>query len=317
MLKEDGVPLPEGYVLRHPEPSDAEAVQAVLDASESADAGEPRRHDNDVATEWRSAKCDPSKDWWVAAAPGGGIAAAGWVWPETPAELTADHYVDPGHRGRGLGEVMLDAIEKRAVELTATSEGLRSLVVWCADTDVIRRASLDRRGFVTVRQYFEMEIALDASIDPPVWPAGVSVRGIRSGLDEEAAYQADQEAFVEHHLYRRLDYDEWRLFQLDSSGADATLWRLAWDGDDVAGLVIPFETDRGAVIDDLAVRKPWRGYGIGHALLLEAFGALRARGHSVARLMVDAGNVTNAVRVYEAAGMHVSRRFDVMEKPLA
>ena len=37
----------------------------------------------------------------------------------------------------------------------------------------------------------------------------------------------------------------------------------------------------------------------------------------MARLYVDAQNVTNAVRVYEAAGMHVSRRFDVMEKPLA
>ena len=85
----------------------------------------------------------------------------------------------------------------------------------------------------------------------------------------------------------------------------------------MAGLVISLETDRGALIDDIAVRKPWRGLGIGRALLLEAFGALRERGQSVARLMVDAENVTNAVRVYEAAGMHVSRRFDVLEKPLA
>jgi len=35
------------------------------------------------------------------------------------------------------------------------------------------------------------------------------------------------------------------------------------------------------------------------------------------RLYVDAQNVTGAVRVYEAAGMHVARRFDVLEKPLA
>ena len=71
------------------------------------------------------------------------------------------------------------------------------------------------------------------------------------------------------------------------------------------------------MIGDLAVRKPWRGRGIGRALLLAAFQTLRERGQSVVRLMVDAQNVTNAVRVYEAAGMHVARRFDVLEKPLA
>ncbi len=103
---------------------------------------------------------------------------------------------------------------------------------------------------------------------------------------------------------------------LDAPSADPTLWRLAWDGDDLAGFVIPVETDRGAVIDDLAVRKPWRGRGVAHGLLLAAFAALRDRGQTVARLYVDAQNVTNAVRVYVAAGMHVSRRFDVMEKPL-
>ena len=95
------------------------------------------------------------------------------------------------------------------------------------------------------------------------------------------------------------------------------MWWLAWDGDELVGFVIPFAGDRGAVIGDLAVRKPWRGRGIGRALLLAAFATLRERGQHVARLNVDAQNVTDAVRVYEAAGMHVSRRFDVMERPLA
>ena len=44
---------------------------------------------------------------------------------------------------------------------------------------------------------------------------------------------------------------------------------------------------------------------------------LRERGETVVRLYVDAANVTDAVAVYEAAGMHVARRFDVMQKPLA
>jgi ribosomal protein S18 acetylase RimI-like enzyme len=81
--------------------------------------------------------------------------------------------------------------------------------------------------------------------------------------------------------------------------------------------VIGAEGDLGASIEGLAVRKPWRGRGLVRALLLAAFALLRERGQTVVRLFVDAQNMTKAVRVYEAAGMHVERRFDVMEKPLA
>lgn len=291
----------------------------MLDAAETADTGEPRRHGNDVANDWRSPRCHPDEDWWVVLAPDGAIAAAGWVWPETVSDLTGDHYVHPEHRGLGLGEVMLDLIEARAAEIVSSAGRAvpERLVVWSEDSDAARRASLDRRGFVAVRQYFEMEIALDADLAAPVWPERVVARGFRPGRDDRALYEADEQAFSEHHLYEPREYDEWRLFFTDAPSADPTLWRLVWDGDDLAGFVIPVETDRGALIDDLAVRKPWRGRGIAHGLLLAAFAALRDRGQAVARLYVDAQNVTNAVRVYVAAGMRVSRRFDVMEKPLS
>jgi mycothiol synthase len=311
--------VPDGYILRHPAPGDAPAVQAVLDAAESADTGEPRRHENDIATEWRSPQCHVDSDWWVAVADDDTMAAVAWVWPLTAGEVTADHYVHPDHRGRGLGEALLDTIEARAAELPShTSEGaVRHLVVWCEDSGAERRASLQRRGFAAVRQYFEMAIDLRGELTAPSWPPGIGARGFRRGVDDRTVYEADLEAFAEHHLYEPRDYDEWRLFHADAPGGDITLWWLAWDGDDLAGFVIPIEGDRGAFIDDLAVRKPWRGRGLGRALLLAAFAVLRDRGQTAARLVVDAQNVTNAVRVYEAAGMHVSRRFDVMQKPLA
>ena len=313
------MPTPSGYTLRHPSPEEVSAVQAVMDAAESADTGEPRRHENDIVNEWRSPKCHPAEDWWVAVTPGGTVAAVGWIWPETAGEVTADHYVDPDHRGRGLGEALLGTIEARAAELPShTPDGsARRLVVWCEDSDAERHASLERRGFATVRQYFEMEIDLRGELSPSRWPPGILACGFRPGVDDHTVYEADLEAFVEHHLYEPRDYDEWRLFHADAPGVDVTLWWLAWAGDELAGFVIPLAGDLGAAIDDLAVRKPWRCRGIGRSLLLAAFSALRERGQTVARLMVDAQNVTNAVRVYETAGMHVSRRFDVMQKPLA
>lgn len=313
------MPLPHGYILRHPQSDEAASIQAVLDACETADTGEPRRHETDVANEWRSPRCHPEADWWVAVAADGAIGAVGFVWPETVTDLTADHYVHPEHRGRGLGDTMLDVIQARAAELHRRVDGAppERLIVWSEDSDVTRRASLNRRGFVAVRQYYEMAINLGPRLPTAVWPAGIAVTALRSGRDAQTVYRADQEAFVEHHLYEPVDYDEWRLYQLEAASANPALWRLAWDGDELAGFAVSFETDRGAVIDDLAVRKQWRGRGIAHALLLASFAALRDRGQKVARLYVDAQNVTNAVRVYEAAGMHVARRFDVMETPLA
>ena len=145
---------------------------------------------------------------------------------------------------------------------------------------------------------------------------GIQPRVFRPGRDERAVYEADTEAFAEHHLFEPRAFDEWRLHHLGGNLTDTTLWCLAWDGDEVAGYVIGVAGDRGALVNDLAVRCPWRRRGIGRALLLAAFALLRERGQTVARLYVDAENVTDALGVYEAAGMHVSRRFDVMEKPL-
>ena len=311
--------LPDGYVLRHPEPDEAPAVQAVLDAAESADTGGRRRHENDIATDWMSPTCLLDQDWWVIVGAAGTVAAAGWVWPQPAGEVTADHYVHPDHRGLGLGEVLLDTIEARAAGLSPLKPdgSMRHLVVWCEDSDAERRTTLARRGFAAVRQYFEMAIDLRGELSSPTWPDGIVGRGFLPGRDDRAVYQVDQEAFVEHHLYEPLDYDEWRLFHVEAVDGDVTLWQLAWDGDELAGFVIPIESEGDAVIGDLAVRSPWRGRGVGRALLLAAFATLRERGLTVVRLYVDAQNVTNAVRVYEAVGMHVSRRFDVMQKPLA
>ena len=110
-------PLPAGYRLHHPDPGTAAAVQAVLDAAESADSGEPRRHMTVVATQWEDPECRIERDWWVVEAPGGGIVGVAWVWPELASDVIADHYVHPEHRGLGLGEVLLDTIESRVSEL--------------------------------------------------------------------------------------------------------------------------------------------------------------------------------------------------------
>jgi len=162
-----------------------------------------------------------------------------------------------------------------------------------------------------------MEIDLLGEVPPVAWPEGIEARAFRTGVDDRRVWEADVEAFAEHFLFEQRGYEEWRLLHVEAGGSDPTLWWLAWDGDELAGYVIPSEGEHGAEIGDLAVRKPWRGRGIARALLATSFATLRERGQTIVRLYVDAQNMTNAVRVYEEAGMHVSRRFDVMQRSLA
>lgn len=57
---------------------------------------------------------------------------------------------------------------------------------------------------------------------------------------------------------------------------------------------------------DVGVLKPWRGRGIGRALLLAAMRELRARGMDEVELNVDETNVTGALHVYERLGFRVT-----------
>jgi mycothiol synthase len=308
---------PEGYVLRHPAHDELPAAQLVLDAAESADCGEPRRHDQDLAVFGRDPRFDLERNVWVVVAPAGDIVGVAWLWEGETIETTADHYVHPDHRGRGLGGALLDAVEQRAAELAAAGPATRAgLVVWCQATDGARRAAFDERGFVKVRESFEMRIDMHEPPEPPVWPAGIVVRPLRVGRDERPVFEADQEAFAEHYLFEPATFAEFHLRAFERPYSDPGLWLLAWDGEQVAGYVMAVIRDDGALVDGIAVRRPWRRRGLGLALLQAELRLVWDRGQTVLRLFVDAQNTTGAVGLYEKAGLRVVRRFDCLRKDL-
>jgi mycothiol synthase len=68
---------------------------------------------------------------------------------------------------------------------------------------------------------------------------------------------------------------------------------------------------------DLAVGPKFRRHGLGLVLLQSGFRALWQRGHTLIGLEVDSDNETGATRLYERAGMTITRRYATYEKRLA
>ena len=95
------------------------------------------------------------------------------------------------------------------------------------------------------------------------------------------------------------------------------LWLVAWAADEVAGQAWGLPRGGEVYVEDLCVRRPWRGRGLALALLEELFALLARRGLPFVRLFVDAQNVTGAIRVYERAGMRIERSIGAYEKRLA
>jgi ribosomal protein S18 acetylase RimI-like enzyme len=105
---------------------------------------------------------------------------------------------------------------------------------------------------------------------------------------------------------------------------DSSIWCVAWQGDQVAAMVISciykglnetFERKRG-FIDNICVRRPWRGQGLAKALIARNLIALMELGMTEAGLLVDAENKSGALHLYESMGFQVVKREVVYRKPL-
>ena len=294
--------LPAGYSVRAPRLGDAEAVAEVKRAAHAS------RRDGEITADsvredWALPRMDLERDAWVVLTPDGSVAASALVFEDFPGSFVRVHCVRPGPEGPVLERYLLDVCEERVRDRLTAGARSGSLTVIAFESE---RPSLDlytARGYGLVRTFLRLAVSLDDAPAVPVVPQGLAIRPFRAGEDERRVYEAVQEAFLDHWEPTELTYEEWRAIAYDAPTVDPALWRVAWDGADVAGVVIASAQTEDGWVDDLAVRRPWRGRGLGRALLLTALEVLRARGLTRALLGVDTDNPTGAMGLYASAGM--------------
>jgi ribosomal protein S18 acetylase RimI-like enzyme len=180
-------------------------------------------------------------------------------------------------------------------------------------------ASTDYRP---IRYGFQMRRSLAEPIPDISLPEGLEMRPVREE-DHRRIYDADVEAFRDHWEPRERTEDDF-VAMFAFPGLDTSLWRVAWDGDEVAGCVMnayfPEESARTGEklgwLEHVSVRRAWRGRGVAKALIVSSMELHRDRGMEYAALGVDAENPTGALSLYEGLGFRPHLKWITHRKPL-
>ncbi len=328
-MKNDGLNmvlrLPAGFAARSPEDADRRAIRALVAACGAAEYGTPdEAMIEGVEMTWEKPGFTRAIDAWAVVAPDGRLTAYGHVSPADRAHRYAHAFVHPDAVGRGIGSWLLKRIESRAQARPAGSPPelaageTATLEQWVAATNHAARDLLSGAGYAEARHMWGMAIALDDTLEPPMWPPGITVRACRDEADLRSAHAASEEAFRDHWHYEPSSFEQFTAGKTAAEYYDPSLWFLALNGDAVLGTAIceAYPAAGRGWINTLGVRPAWRRRGIATSLLRHAFAEFRRRGLREAALGVDAQNPTGATRVYERAGMRVERQYDVFEKGL-
>jgi len=272
--------------------------------------------------------CDPARDIVIAEIDGEVVAYARVFWNalvEGGRSYENFGFVHPSWRRRGIGGSLHRHTEGRLRQIADShgeiapkwfgSEGI--------DTDAGNTALLLGDGYTAARFFYDMVApSLEDVVAPPM-PDGIELRPVTRD-QYRTIWLGSAEAFRDHWGEQEWTDGDWTRFDADPDNADPRLWRIGWDGDEVAGAVVttvPVEEnelyERARVyVAQVSVRRPWRRRGLARALLAGSLVGAREAGFTSASLGVDTDSPTGATALYESLGFAPEKTFTAYRKPL-
>jgi GNAT superfamily N-acetyltransferase len=272
--------------------------------------------------------CDPDRDILLAEVDGELVAYSRVFWQdlvEGGRQYECFGFIHPAWRRKGIGAAMLVHNEARIRGVAAghpevTPKWIGSESV---EADPGNTALLTGAGFEPARWYYDMVApSLDAVEATPI-PADLELRPVNRA-EYRRIWDAEAEAFRDHWGEAEWTETDWQRFDANPEHEDPSLWRVAWDGDEVAGVVITTvpvaENERHrrqrVYVAGVSVRRPWRRRGLARALLAGSLVGAREAGFTSASLGVDTDSPTGATDLYRSLGFAPERTFVAWRKPL-
>lgn len=308
--------------------SDFPKMVAVIQGSKEVDKIERVDTVEDVARNYSHlVNSNPYEDMLFAEIDGEVIAYQRVLWREEmngPRIYQHFGFLLPAWRRRGIGRAMIHQAERRLMEIAQTHPKGKPYFfeTECADTENGKEMLLLSEGYQAIRHSYTMVRPDLENIPDLVLPEGVEIRTVMAEHYRKI-YNASLEAFQDDWGFSpevEPTLEQW----LEDPNCDPSLWRVAWEGDQVVGMVLGFIDYRAneqyhykrGWTENISVRKPWRKKGIARALIAASLRAIKERGMEEAALGVDTENVSGALRVYESMGFQPVKRFSLYRKPL-
>lgn len=300
------------YIIRPATLDDIEIVYQLITEQNKLDFGEPLRTMDSIRQGWNSPNFNLEFDSFVAITSNGNI--VGYAELQDKEDIFA--YLASQNQDSGLANHLLELLEERA-----RSQEIKPAILY---TQVGYRNSalienFDSNGFISDLSFLVMEIVMAKQPRAPEWPDGIVPRAFVPNQDEQATYQADEEAGKDKGYHSSLSYEKWiRRMGMDRKNFDPSIWHIAWDKNEIVGVALNIlnEYTNTGWVDHLSVRRAWRNKGIGKALLLHTFGEFFKRGIHTVKLSVDSKSLTNAPRLYESVGMKTVEKYHIYKKVL-
>jgi mycothiol synthase len=217
----------------------------------------------------------------------------------------------PEWRERGFWPAMVRRNEHRLRDIVASHPVAprRFFQAWATDTQVAWISVLESESYRAVRHFNNMLYRLN-DIPDRALPAGLQVRPVQP---EHYRSIWDAQKEVHRELFETVaenwTEEKYRAWLVDPSHTPQW-WQVAWDGDQVAGMVLTRIDEaenrerkrRRGYTEHVFVRRPWRQRGLAGALIVRSLQVLKAQGMEEAELGVDSENESGAYGFYQGMG---------------
>lgn len=310
--------------------SDYPKMLAVIEASKQVDGVERTDTLEDIRRNYSHlTNCDPNTEMLFAEI-NGEVIGYHRVWWEAQADgayiYNVVGFLHPDWRRQGLGTVMLQQAEARLRQIAAPhpAAGGQFFQTWAAGTQLGLVALLESQGYRPARFFIEMTREIQLPLPAAPLPPGLEVRPVTEA-HYRAIFDAANEAFRDHWGFVEHTFEEEFPRWMEDPDFNPSLWKVAWAGNEVAGMVQNFvnqqenteyQRQRGYT-EGISVRRPWRKLGLARALLVESIAMFKDMGMTETALGVDAENLSGALKLYQNVGYQEVKRNMVFQKPLA
>ena len=308
--------------------ADYPVMHRIIAGAKEEDQTEWATSVEDIARNYRHlTNCDPYQDMFFAEVDGQAVGYSRvWWQQELKGTRLYQHFAHllPRWREKGIRRALLQRNERRLREIADSHPDTGPCVfeAWASETEQHWESLLLEAGYKAIRHSFEMvRPDLENIPDLPL-PEGLEVRPVQPE-QVETIWEAAREAFRDHWGETEWQpewLEEWR----ESPTFMPHLWQVAWDGDQVAGMVQNFVNEaeneeygrQRGYTEGICVRRPWRRRGLARALIARSFRVIKELGMTEAALGVDAQNPNGALQLYRSMGFQVAKQHTTYRKPL-